>query len=181
MLDKTVQIYDAELVARDNYAGASITLMRHSGANNDDVFSSGGNLKFSGGDAVLSGVTIGTVGSSNGELQIIFNTNATPSRADAALLSLAYSNASDTPPASVQIDWIFNDGNIGVQGTGGALRALGSTSVIINPINGPLVGTAGNDVIRGFPGDDTVLGQGGNDALYGGAGNDVLSGGKGDY
>jgi hypothetical protein len=36
---------------------------------------------------------------------------------------IVYANVSDNPPASVQIDWAFNDGNTGSQGTGGAVRA----------------------------------------------------------
>ncbi len=128
VLDSTVKIYDAELAAQGHYAGASITLVRHDGANNQDVFSGSGNLIFTTSDAILSGVTIGTVSNSNGTLIINFNSNATQERINEALSSLAYSNTSNNPISSQQIDWIFNDGNTGTQGTGGALSALGSTT-----------------------------------------------------
>jgi Ca2+-binding RTX toxin-like protein len=42
-----------------------------------------------------------------------------------------------------------------------------------------LVGTAGNDTLRGLLMDDTLLGYGDDDALSGGAGNDRLDGGDG--
>lgn len=42
-----------------------------------------------------------------------------------------------------------------------------------------LVGTSGNDVIKGGPGADTLIGADGSDNLTGGAGDDVLAGGAG--
>lgn len=48
---------------------------------------------------------------------------------------LAYANSSDAPPATVQIDWTFNDGNIGAQGIGGPLATTGFTTVQITPTN----------------------------------------------
>ena len=56
---------------------------------------------------------------------------------DGVLPSLAYSNSSDNPPASVQINWTFSDGNSGAQGAGGVLSVVGSTTVTINGINDP--------------------------------------------
>ncbi|TAL42846.1 MAG: hypothetical protein EPN89_16885 [Methylovulum sp.] len=135
VLDSSVQVVDAELAAQGHYQGASITLMRHGDANGEDVFSGGGQLSFNGNNAVLSGVTIGTVSNGNGTLKLTFNNNATQERVDATLSSLAYSNSSDTPPNSITIDWTFSDGNTGAQGTGGALTAVGSTTVNITPSN----------------------------------------------
>ena len=66
VLDSTVQIYDAELAAQGHYDGASITLMRHGGANSQDVFSGSGDLSLRGSNALLSGIAIGTVNNSNG-------------------------------------------------------------------------------------------------------------------
>ncbi len=43
-----------------------------------------------------------------------------------------------------------------------------------------LVGTSGNDVIRGLAGNDLLFGLAGNDTLDGGDGNDSLDGGDGD-
>ena len=54
---------------------------------------------------------------------------------NSALQQIAYSNSSDTPPASAQIDWTFSYGNSGSQGTGGALAATGSTTATIIATN----------------------------------------------
>ncbi|MDD2725164.1 MAG: hypothetical protein PHH59_14240 [Methylovulum sp.] len=136
ILDNSVQIYDADLSALDNYSGASIILARHGGANSQDMFSFGnGWFSFSGDNVLYIGIIIGTVSNGNGTLKITFNTNATQDRVNLALSSLAYRNASDNPSAKVQIDWTFNDGNTGGQGTGGALTALGSTLVNITAVN----------------------------------------------
>jgi uncharacterized delta-60 repeat protein len=148
-LDADVAIYDADLVALNNgagdYSGASITLARSGGANAEDVFSALNNLSFTGGNAVLSGVTIGTVSNAAGTLSITFNGNATQARVDELLSSLAYANASGTPPVSVQIVWTFSDGNTSAQGSGGALTTQGTTTVNItlNPGNqSPVLDTA---------------------------------------
>ena len=130
-LDSSVQIYDAELAAQGNYNGASIKLYRHGGAASQDVFSGSGNLNITNDNAALSGIVIGQVVNGNGAMTLTFNSNATQERVNTALSSLAYSNSSTNPPASVQIDWIFSDGNNGSQGTGGALTATGSTTVVI--------------------------------------------------
>jgi len=138
-LDASVTVFDADLAALDsgagNYSGASVTLARSGGANADDVFSARANLSFSAGNAVLSGVTVGTVTHAAGTLAITFNGNATQARVNEVLSSLAYANTSDTPPASVQIDWSFSDGNLSAQGSGGALAAPGSTTVNITAVN----------------------------------------------
>jgi len=114
VLDSTISVYDAELVAAGNYSGASITLARHGGANAEDVFSASGNLSFTGGNAVLSGVTVGTVSNAAGTLVITFNTNATQALVNETLSSIAYSNTSETPAPSVKIDWTLNDGSNGI-------------------------------------------------------------------
>jgi len=158
VLDSTVKIVDAELADQGHYDGASITLARHGGASSEDVFSGHGKLNISGGNAVLSGVIIGTVSNDNGALTIDFNANATQARVNKALSSLAYSNTSGTPPTSVQIDWTFNDGNTGAQGTGGALSALGATTVYISAGNvGPVLGVPADIFYSDTALDDNFL------------------------
>jgi len=182
-LDNSVAIFDADLAALDggagNYDGASITLSRNGGANAEDLFSASGNLVFTGGNAVLSGFTVGAVTNSDGVLVISFNTDATQARVNEVLSSLAYANSSEAPPTSVQIDWHFSDGNSGGQGAGTALTAVGSTTVNIFALPELQTGTAGNDSLVGTVYDDYLLGLAGNDSLTGGAGNDTLDGGAG--
>jgi Ca2+-binding RTX toxin-like protein len=43
-----------------------------------------------------------------------------------------------------------------------------------------IVGTAGDDVIRGTDRPDVIVGLGGDDTIYGGLGNDIICGGAGD-
>ncbi|MCP4925832.1 MAG: hypothetical protein GY916_07800, partial [Gammaproteobacteria bacterium] len=64
----------------------------------------------------------------------------TPTSADVdnILQQITYSNSSDGPPASVQIDWTFADGNTeGSQGTlgGDDMRDYGSTTVSITGVD----------------------------------------------
>ncbi len=140
VLDRDVQIADTELSALDNFNGATLTLSRHGGANADDVFSaaSGGSLSAlqSGSVFSVNGVVIGQVmGNSAGTLTLAFTADATQSRVNSAIEQIAYANTSDTPPATVPIDWNFSDGNSGAQGTGGALGVIGSTTVHITSVN----------------------------------------------
>ena len=150
VLDSNVRIYDTELSAANNFNGATLTLLRSGGASAQDVFSATGNLAalIPGGNLVLSGVTVGTVTThSAGTLLLTFNSSATQARINEVMNSIAYANSSDTPPASVVINWTFNDGNTGAQGTGGALTATGSTTVSITAINdAPAVTTTGTSL-----------------------------------
>jgi uncharacterized delta-60 repeat protein len=140
LLDANVQVYDPELVNVGSYNGATLTISRHNESNIQDLFRSisGGTLTALTQSSyfAVNGVTIGRVTTnSNGILKLTFNTNATQALVDKAMQQIAYSNTSDAPPATVQIDWTFDDGNTGDQGAGGALSVTGSTTVNITPTN----------------------------------------------
>ncbi|MFN9539525.1 MAG: cadherin domain-containing protein [Planctomycetota bacterium] len=64
-----------------------------------------------------------------------FNSSATNALVNSAMQQIAYANSSEAPPASVQIDWSFSDGNSGAQGTGGALTATGNVVINITAVN----------------------------------------------
>ncbi|MBT3056662.1 MAG: DUF4347 domain-containing protein, partial [Candidatus Thiodiazotropha sp. (ex Codakia orbicularis)] len=147
VLDADVNVSDAELDAlnsgQGDYNGASLTLVRNGAANSDDVFSfnDGNGITLSGSNLIKSSQIIASFDTTStaGELVITF-TNAngqTPTSADVdnILRQITYSNSNDAPPASVQIDWTFDDGNTGSQGSGGALQAVGSTTVTITAVN----------------------------------------------
>jgi serralysin len=139
VLNSGIQVHDAELAA-SGYNGATLTLARHDGANAEDVFSarSGGTLSAltSGSDFSVGGVKIGHVTANGaGKLTLAFNANATETLVNTALQQIAYANTSNAPSSKVLIDWTFNDGNTGAQGTGGALAAVGSTAVTILATN----------------------------------------------
>ena len=140
ILDNDVQIFDAELSASGNYAGASLLLQRNTGANSEDHFSAktSGSLGAltEGSDLLENGNIRGQViTNSAGTLLITFNSDATNAIVNSLIQQIAYSNSSDNPPDLVQINWTFSDGNTGDQGTGGALSATGSSIVQITPVN----------------------------------------------
>ncbi|MCP4925859.1 MAG: hypothetical protein GY916_07940, partial [Gammaproteobacteria bacterium] len=146
VLDLDVTIADPELDALNSgngdYNGASVTLVRNGGVSTDDVFSftTANGISLSGSNLIKDAQTIASfdITTTPGELVITF-TNAngeTPTSADVdnILQQITYENSSDGPPASVQIDWTFADGNTGgSQGTLGGenMRDYGSTTVSI--------------------------------------------------
>ncbi len=140
ILDGNVQILDAELAAAGNYSGATLTLSRHSAPSSQDIFSaqSGGTLTTLTANSYF-GVDRTTIGrvttNSAGTLTLTFNANATQSLVNHAMQQIAYANSSDAPPSTAQIDWTFNDGNAGAQGSGGAMSVTGSTTVQITAVN----------------------------------------------
>ncbi|HUQ53067.1 MAG TPA: tandem-95 repeat protein, partial [Gammaproteobacteria bacterium] len=155
VLDSDVLVFDAELAAQGHYAGARVTLVRHGGANAEDVYSNAGTLGLlaQGSALVYDGVNVGTVTTnSGGTLVLAFNSGATQDRVNGVLQAIAYSNSSDTPPASVQIDWSFSDGNTGAQGAGGALSATGSTTVaILSSLDRPIAANDSYATDEGVP------------------------------
>ena len=143
VLDANIQILDTELAVANSYNGATLTLQRHGFANSQEVFSAATGVLTTlntGSFFAVDSVTIGRVTTNSaGILTLTFNANATQALVNKAMQQIAYANNSDAPPATVQIDWIFNDGNIGAQGTGGALSVTGSTTVKITAVNDPPV------------------------------------------
>lgn len=138
VLDADIQILDLELNAADNFGNATLTLVRSSGANADDVYSATGTITAftEGNDIVMSGVTIGALDTnSGGTLLVSFYSSATGDLVNEFAQQLAYANASVAPPGSVQINRTFNDGNTGAQGSGGVGLVVGSTTVTIASTN----------------------------------------------
>ena len=191
LLDNSLQISDAELATIGNYAGATLTLMRHGGANADDHFSAmvGQSLGVltPGADLVERGITVGSVTTNSaGTLELTFNANATPTLLNAVVQQIAYSNVSGTPPSSLQIDWSFSDGNTGSQGSGSAMSATTSTTVQIAPFIAPpavvtntaptFVGHATGKVTTDFGKDDvgrSIAVQADGKILVAGLGNAI--------
>jgi VCBS repeat-containing protein len=127
VLDTNIQVSDANLGALNgglgNYTGASLTLARHGGANSEDTFSfdaTGATFTISSGNLQSGGLTFATFTNAGGTLTINFvNTGTLPTTAlvQNVLQHIAYEDTSDNPPASVQLDYLFSDGNSGAQGT----------------------------------------------------------------
>jgi choice-of-anchor C domain-containing protein len=157
VLGSNVTISDPELNAIGHYNGATLRLVRNGGGNSDDALAFDGmNVTASGANVIVGGTTVGTYVFTGGQMDVAFNTNATHARVNTLLQNIIYWNWSDTPPASVQIDWTFSDANSGVQGTGGALTATGSTTVTI-------VATSDEQVLAINTGATVVENSTGND------------------
>ncbi|MFT5525213.1 MAG: putative delta-60 repeat protein, partial [Pirellulaceae bacterium] len=150
VLDANIQVSDVELSTADDFNGATLTLARNGGANADDVFSETGTLGVltESGSLIVGATTVGSVTTnSGGTLLLTFNGNATNALVDSAMQQIAYSNSNGTPPPSAQIDWTFNDGNSGGQGTGGALSATGNA--VITLLSNTLIVDTTSDVSDG--------------------------------
>lgn len=140
IFDSDVEIFDAELSAVDNFDGATLTLERNGGADAEDTYSSTGTLGAltQSGNLTVGATTIGTVTTnSNGTLVLSFNSNATNDLVNEAMQQITYSNSSDAPPASVQIDWTFSDG---------VLTGNGDTIVDITAVNDAPVITSSDTI-----------------------------------
>ena len=165
VLDSNVLVGDAELSAANNFGGATLTLARNGGANAEDLFSATGTLSSiaaASGSVVVGGTTIGSYTKSAGTLVFTFSASATNTLVNSAMQQIAYANSSDAPPASVQIDWTFDDGNTGAQGSGGALQASGSTTVAITGVNDAPVNSLPANVYTALDTPKTFSTAGGN-------------------
>src|SRR4029077_7666412 len=149
--DGNITIHDAEFDALNgglgDYGGASITIARQGGANPDDYgwidfdgasFTAGfSGLEYNG--LVFPGITGGGGG---GTLTLPSGQpRATPALVNEVIQRFMYANGSDNPPASIVVDYTFNDGNTGAQGSGGAGITTASLTVNITPVNDAPVNT----------------------------------------
>lgn len=123
-LDANAAIHDAELHARGDYGGASLTLVRQDGAVPEDVFSALGEVSFADGLLRVDGLTIGSASQDDGVLTLDFNAQATQGLVNRAMHGIGYQYDGETVPTSIYIDWIFDDGD------GGA--AYGTTEVLVD-------------------------------------------------
>src|SRR6185436_10358254 len=88
VLNANVTVSDPELGGANNFAGASLTLARHGGANAEDAFYNSGGLGVltAGGALVVDGTTIGTVtANGGGTLVLAFNGAATQALVNSAM------------------------------------------------------------------------------------------------
>ncbi|MGM3188456.1 DUF4347 domain-containing protein, partial [Musicola paradisiaca] len=131
VIDNDVTVADTELNSQGNYNGASITIARNGGASSNDIFGNSELLGalMQGQNFTYNGTTVGSVtANASGTLTLTFNSNATSAIVNAVLQSLTYTNSSDDPPASVTLNWTFNDGSLNSTGTNQAV-------ISITPVN----------------------------------------------
>ena len=108
-------------------------------------FAAGNGISLSGSDLIKNSQVIASFDTTTtaGQLTITFTdaNGETPTSADVdnILRQLTYANTSDTPPASAQINWAFDDG------TTSAANATGSTTVAITANDDAPIANAGGD------------------------------------
>jgi len=143
-LDSSVQLMDVYLNSMNNYAGASVSLFRHNGANKTDIFSfdsTGALFTFYDNYLfTLEKIMFASFSILNGTLTISFKDNATEALVNDVLQHISYKNETTPLPEKIQIDWLASDGNTGLQGTGLALSALYSNSVSLVSVNDAPIG-----------------------------------------
>ncbi|MEB3213290.1 MAG: cadherin-like domain-containing protein, partial [Leptolyngbyaceae bacterium] len=146
VLDDNAVISDAELDALNsgtgNYAGASLTLERNSGANSDDILSFAfmPNVTVNGTDLDVGGHAIASFTTTGGTLTITFTDSngsiPTTALVNEILNAIQYSNSNDNPPGTVILDFTVDDGNVAnSQGSGGVETGSGSITVTLTPQN----------------------------------------------
>jgi len=160
------------LVGNDTFNGSSGGDYMRSYDGNDTLDGAGGNDTLEGGsgdDIFLGGA---------GDDQVIGGSGT-----DTAVFGVAYSTVTVT-----EISGGYSirsaegtDRFEGVESFRFSDREIAASELIPPPVDPSvnLIGTEGNDVLRGGSGNDTLRGQGGNDSLFGGEGNDTLNGGDG--
>ncbi len=141
IINPAITVSDADLDARNggsgDYGGASFAINR-AVANAQDVFSfaGGGLFTVSGNNLQAGGQTFATFTQSGGILNISFTssgTAATTALVNDVLQHLQYTNTSDTPPASVTLLYVIDDGAPGAgQGTVSGGNNIDGGQVVIN-------------------------------------------------
>ncbi|MEM9535593.1 MAG: cadherin-like domain-containing protein [Cyanobacteria bacterium P01_E01_bin.45] len=145
VLDGDATVTDPELDALNggsgNYSGAVLILQRNGGADADDEFSFAAiaSVTDSGATLDVGGQAIATVTNIGGTLTLAFTdangTIPTTALVNDILQGIQYGNSSDTPPASVLLDYELDDNNGGMQGTGGARQGTGAITVTLIAVN----------------------------------------------
>src|SRR5262249_45094286 len=157
VLDATAHVSDVDLDplngGNGSYTGASLTIARDGGASTEDTFgfsAAGATFTVNGGNLQVGANVFATFTNTGGTLTINFTssgTTATSALVNNVLDHITYTNSSDTPPASVLLDYTFNDGSPGNgQGTnappGATGIATGSVTVDITAVNDAPTATA---------------------------------------
>lgn len=98
------------------------------------------------------------------------------------------SGASVAPGAGCEVDVRFRPTSVGEKSARLRVESNAASSPDNVPLSGTgvagpgectLIGTGGDDTLRGTPGEDVICGFGGDDTIYGGGGDDVVKGGGG--
>ncbi len=120
VLDNNGTISDADLddlnSGSGDYTGATLTLRRNGGANGEDLVEipTGGNITVDSSTIKTGGNTFATYTNTSGTLLISFTNSGTiPTTAlvNEVLNALTYKSLDSSPPATVQMQYVFDDGS----------------------------------------------------------------------
>ena len=146
-IDPAATISDVDLAARNggsgDYGGSALTVGRNGGPAPEDLltFGASGAFTVNGGNLEApGGLVFATFTGGNGSnLVISFTSTATPATqalVNAVVQSLQYTYTGDTPPASIVMNYSFNDGApANGQGAGGT--PIGTDAITINITDTP--------------------------------------------
>jgi uncharacterized delta-60 repeat protein len=136
-----------------DFSGASLSLSRQLVPNEADVFglmigpaaSNPSQAMFTvsaSNELLVGGLRFGRLTQSGGTLTVSFQGDgsggtAIPSTAlvNDVLQRVTYRTTSVVPPPSIEVSWVFSDGNSGSQGGGGPMQAAGTSTVLITATN----------------------------------------------
>ncbi|MBV5304259.1 MAG: tandem-95 repeat protein, partial [Chlorobium sp.] len=124
----------------DDFNGATLTVQRSGGAATDDRYgiNTSGSVTLSGTNVIYNSSTIGTItnNSATGILVVTFNATAPKAGVDAVMCNVTFSSVDDNLAGSITVAMVFNDGNAGEQGSGGAKSSAAQTfTVTVGNIN----------------------------------------------
>ena len=142
-IDPAATISDVDLGALNDYGGSALTVGRNGGAQAQDLltFGASGAFTVNGANLEAGGLVFATFTGGNGaNLVISFTASGTPATqalVNAVVQSLQYTYTGDTPPASIVMNYSFNDGAPGNAGQGGGGTPIGTDAITINITDTP--------------------------------------------
>ncbi|MGI9214597.1 MAG: beta strand repeat-containing protein, partial [Gammaproteobacteria bacterium] len=126
-------VFDNELNAFNpgtgKYNGSSLIVQRNGGADPDDMFSFGTTVTINNSSLLINNVVVAHFTNTNGHLNINFvdsnGSTVTNDMVNTVLKAIQYKNISNTPPASVNLSYIFDDGS-------GAINATATANINVD-------------------------------------------------
>lgn len=122
-------VSDVELItqAEDDFAGATLTVRRAFYSVNEDryVLLENDGISISGSNVIIGGITRATItnNSATGVLVITFNASTTQAHVQTIMRNVAFASVANDLHGDITAMMVFNDGNAGEQGSGGALNS----------------------------------------------------------
>lgn len=125
--DLTVTDMELTVQNADDFGGSTLTVRRTVAAVATDRFgvAEDGTVTLSGSNVQVGGVTRGVItnNSSTGTLVITFNDTASQTDVETIMRRVSYGSVANDLHGMITVAMVFNDGNAGAQGSGGAMNS----------------------------------------------------------